>query len=564
MLFLYNNTYHIIVLLSISENIIPNEKTKLIYDIESAISYGVKFLQNSKGRMDVFVDENGPAIIIKYHIYKDNYLKARSRGVKIRFVTAITKDNIHYCKELSTIVDEFRHLDNIKGSICINDFEFLGSTTWRESQLLNPVIYSNEKEVVEQQQCIFDTLWKKTMPYDQRIMEIEEGIIPKVIETINNPLEIQNKIHDLLNSANNEILIIFSTSNAFRRLEKTGFIQKLIEIRQNKPWIAIKILTPKDIGIENLDSGLNNSNFTFRLFDLLSKMCILIIDRKYSLVAELADDSKKILTEAIGFVTYSNSTPTVSSYAAIFDSLWKQTEMYQQLIIQDKMQKEFINVAAHELRTPIQPILGIAEIIRKELKDERQKDYLTVIIRNAQRLKKLSEDILDVTRIENNSLTLNREHFKIKELILYIIDSYRNNTDSKNIKFEFMIDDDFTVYADKIGISRVISNLIDNSIKFIPHEGNVSIIIQRKATTNENNNNSKEIVIVSVKDTGVGIDNNIFPKLFTKFITKSFQGIGIGLFISKNIVESHGGRIWAENNGDGKGATFSFSMPLYE
>lgn len=563
MLFLYNNTYHIIILLSISEGITPNEKTKLIYDMESAIFYGVRFLQNSKGRMDVFVDENGPAIIIKYNIYKDNYIKARSRGVKIRFVTEITKDNIHYCKELRTVVDEFRHLDNIKGSICINDFEFLGTTTWREKQLLTPVTYSNEKEVVEQQQYIFDTFWEKTISYDQRIMEIEEGIIPKVIETINNPLDIQNKIHDLLNSTNNEILIIFSTSNAFRRLENTGFIQKLLEIRQNKPWIAIKILTPKNMGIENMDSELTNSNFTFRFFDLLSKMCILIIDRKYSLVAELTDDSKKTLPEAVGFVTYSNSTATVSSYAAIFDSLWKQTEMYQQLIIQDKMQKEFINVAAHELRTPIQPILGITEIIRKELKDGRQKDLLAVIIRNAQRLKKLSENILDVTRIENNSLTLYREHFKIKELILYIINSYKNNTNNKNIKFEFIIDDDFTVYADKIGISRVISNLIDNSIKFIPNEGNISIIIQRKATANENND-SKEIFIVSVKDTGLGIDNNIFPKLFTKFITKSFQGIGLGLFISKNIVEAHGGRIWAENNEDGKGATFSFSMPLYE
>jgi two-component system, OmpR family, sensor histidine kinase VicK len=553
--------------LTISEGITPNQITKMIYDLESAISYGVKFLQNVKERMDVFIDENGPAMIIKYDIYKDNYIKARRRGAKIRFVTEITKHNIQYCKELRTIVDEFRHLDNLKGSIAVNDFEFLGSTTWRETQLLTPVTYSNEKEVVEQQRYIFDTFWKKAISFDQRIMEIEEGIIPKVIETFDNSFDIQDKILDLLNSANNEILIISSSSNAFHRQKKAGSIQKLLEISQNKPWIAIKILTPKDIEIENMADKMTNSNFTFRFTEPLSKVSFLMVDRKYSLVVELKDDSKKTLAEAKGFAIYSNSTPTVSSYAAIFNSLWKQAEMYQQLKIQEKMQKEFINTAAHELRTPVQPIIGITEIIRKELKEGRQKDLVTVISRNAQRLKKLSEDIIDITRIESNSLNSDKEHFEIKELILHIIINYKNNTNFEKVKFDYILDDDFTIYADRIGISRVISNLIDNSIKFSPNGGIVSIILQRKDTsiTNEHEDEKGgEIVIVSVKDTGIGIGSDIFPKLFTKFITKSFQGMGLGLFISKNIVEAHGGRIWAENNKDGKGATFSFSLPLYK
>jgi two-component system, OmpR family, sensor histidine kinase VicK len=553
--------------LTISEGITPNQITKMIYNLESAISYGVKFLQNVKERMDVFIDENGPAMIIKYDIYKDNYIKARRRGAKIRFVTEITKHNIQYCKELRTIVDEFRHLDNLKGSIAVNDFEFLGSTTWRETQLLTPVTYSNEKEVVEQQRYIFDTFWKKAISFDQRIMEIEEGIIPKVIETFDNSFDIQDKILDLLNSANNEILIISSSSNAFHRQKKAGSIQKLLEISQNKPWIAIKILTPKDIEIENMADKMTNSNFTFRFTEPLSKVSFLMVDRKYSLVVELKDDSKKTLAEAKGFAIYSNSTPTVSSYAAIFNSLWKQAEMYQQLKIQEKMQKEFINTAAHELRTPVQPIIGITEIIRKELKEGRQKDLVTVISRNAQRLKKLSEDIIDITRIESNSLNSDKEHFEIKELILHIIINYKNNTNFEKVKFDYILDDDFTIYADRIGISRVISNLIDNSIKFSPNGGIVSIILQRKDTsiTNEHEDEKGgEIVIVSVKDTGIGIGSDIFPKLFTKFITKSFQGMGLGLFISKNIVEAHGGRIWAENNKDGKGATFSFSLPLYK
>ena len=540
------------------------EKTEMIYDMDTAISYGVRFLQNAKKRIDVFIDENGPSMIIKYDVYKDNYIKARSRGTKIRFVTEITKENIHYCKELRKIVDEFRHLDGLIGSISVSDSEFLGSTTWREKQLLTPVTYSNEKDVVEQQQYIFDMFWKKTKPYTQRIMEIEEGLGPEVVETSSNYFDIQSKVFNLLNSANNEILVITSTANAFNRQTRAGSVQKLKEIMDNKPWIAIKILTPKDNEIEKIASELTNSNFNIRFTESLSKVSILLVDRKYSLVAELKDDTKQLITEAIGFVTFSNSAPTVLSYATIFDSLWKQIEMYQQLQIQDIMQKEFINTAAHELRTPIQPILGIIELIRNDLKNDYHRELLDVIARNAQRLKKLAEDILDITRIESNSFDLYKEHFRFKDIILDIINNYKNNSSNTNIKFENTILDDFTIYADMIGIGRVISNLISNSIKFIPHEGTICIKLEKREINRNNPDSKKKIVIVSVKDTGVGIDEEIFSKLFTKFTTKSFQGIGLGLYISKNIVEAHGGRIWAENNKDGKGSTFSFSLPLDE
>lgn len=123
------------------------ERTEMIYDMENAISYGVRFMQNVKERMDVLIDKSGPSMILKYSIYNDNYIKARSRGAKIRFITEITKNNIRCCKELRKIVDEIRHLDDLKGSICVNESEFLGSTTWREKQLLSPVIYSNEKQL---------------------------------------------------------------------------------------------------------------------------------------------------------------------------------------------------------------------------------------------------------------------------------------------------------------------------------------------------------------------------------------------------------------------------------
>jgi len=238
--------------------------------------------------------------------------------------------------------------------------------------------------------------------------------------------------------------------------------------------------------------------------------------------------------------------------------------MNKSLLVNDKMQKEFIDTAAHELRTPIQPILCATDILNNSVNCNRDKDLLSVIYRNAKRLKKLSEDILDVTKIEGYSLNVKKESFKLIDIIHENINNYNNNIENNDIKFEYNVNDDLHIHAEKNGISRVISNLISNSIKFLDREGKggvISLTAELKKIPTDRNF-LEEIVILKIKDTGSGIDKEILPKLFTKFASKSFQGIGLGLYISKNIVEAHGGKIWAQNNEDGKGATFSFSLPL--
>ncbi len=237
----------------------------------------------------------------------------------------------------------------------------------------------------------------------------------------------------------------------------------------------------------------------------------------------------------------------------------------KKLEVRDRLQKEFINTAAHELRTPIQPILGMTNILKNKAKTVEDGELLEVISINAQRLKKLSEDILEASKIESNSLQTNKEHFKIKGLILDIINSYKSNTNSKNIRFVYSSDDDdnLTIHADRNGISRVFPNPINNCIKFIPQKdgGIISIFVEHKKS-NKHTKGNKGTIVVSVKDNGEGIDKEIMPPLFTKFVTKSFHGTGLGLFISKSIIEAHGGKMWAYDNEDGKGSIFSFSLPL--
>lgn len=231
----------------------------------------------------------------------------------------------------------------------------------------------------------------------------------------------------------------------------------------------------------------------------------------------------------------------------------------EQLKVHDRMQKEFINVAAHELRTPIMPILGDAQYIERQFDNDDpriqiEKDQVSSLIRNAKRLDRLASDILDVTRIESKSLKLNKEKFNLKDIIL------SNLADIKRFEYEGSgfpdikyTPKDIIVNADKGRLSQVIANLLSNAIKFTD-KGVISI------ETSESDGE----VIATIRDSGSGIDPEIFPKLFSKFITKSDRGTGLGLFISKSIIESHGGKIWAENNRFEPGATFYFSLPAVD
>ncbi len=532
--------------------------------------------------MDVFLYEKGPSMIIKSQIYKEKYIKSRNIGAIIRFVTEITKDNIHYCKELRKIVDEFRHIDGLKGSIAINDSEFLGSTTWKESHLLIPVIYSNEKGIVEQQQYIFDTFWKNAISYKNRLMEIEEGIVPEVIETSSNSNDIQKKIFYLLDSANSEILVILSSSNAFHRQARAGSILKLKEIRSKKPWISIKVLTPKDAIIENMAINLANFDFAIRFIEPLSKVSILIVDRKYTLIVELKDDTKQKSIDAIGLATYSNSNATVTSYAAIFDSLWKQAELYEQLQLNDTFKTEFLSMISHELRTPLVPIKGYAEMLLKpqllgELNEKQVKAILS-IYRNAQKQESLVEDILTIYTFETGKIVLSKKEFMLSDLLINVINDLKPLLEEKKISIITEINTKIgnTVYCDEKRIEQVLSNLIKNSIDFVPKsKGKITITISEKESqftkkTDNNYNghsNMSSNIVFTVKDNGKGIPDEKIDLLFKKFykidttMTRKHGSTGLGLVICKDIVEAHGGTIWIDRNYT-KGASILFTIPV--
>ena len=207
----------------------------------------------------------------------------------------------------------------------------------------------------------------------------------------------------------------------------------------------------------------------------------------------------------------------------------------------------------------------MADIARSKIKLEEDKELgllLDVIARNAKRLQRLTEDILDVSRIESQALKLNKQQVDLRIIIMNVFEDYKNKVQNKNNKKKIELryasteKDALIVNADKQRLIEVISNLLSNAIKAIEERGEISISVER------GNDDVSQHIVVRLRDTGQGIDPEIMPRLFTKFATKSFEGTGLGLYISKSIVEAHGGKIWAENNTDGRGATFTFTLPL--
>jgi signal transduction histidine kinase len=250
----------------------------------------------------------------------------------------------------------------------------------------------------------------------------------------------------------------------------------------------------------------------------------------------------------------------------LHDSNKQLTEANNQLERNNKLQKEFINIAAHELRTPIQPILGLSEIVAKENKDKDLDKYLEVIFRNAKRLRKLTENILDVTRIESKMLKLNKEPVRIHNLLLSMVKEYQtevikeDHTRQVKLLYRPNVNGDpsnIVVEADMSRLMQIISNLLNNALRFSRKEGG-----EIEVTLSEHSEKDNKFAVVNVTDYGEGIDPKIKANLFTMFSTNSYDGTGLGLYLCKNLVEAQGGKIWARNNPSARGAVFGFYLRI--
>ena len=544
--------------------------TRVFTGVETVINTIIEFFDQTNNVVYIFVDQTRPILTLETETLKEAFIRAKKRGVKLRYITEITEENLTYCKQLLTMVDELRHLDGIKGNFYLSESSYLAPATFHErGKSASQIISSNIKEIIENQKYVFDSFWYRAIPAKHRIIEIEEGIDFGKTDLIQTPQRILELFLKMIQSAKHEILLIIPTTNAFLREERIGAIELLRQAAVERN-VRVRIITPPSAVIENIlqDEGnrIEEKNNDLKGLEIqysdirfeqtaVTTVTILVVDRMQSLAIEKTDDSKLNFMEAIGLSTFSNSEPTVMSYVSIFEGLSIQGELNKQLKAHSLMQEEFINIAAHELRTPTQAILGYSELAMEseELK-ETELNLLRPIHNNAERLSKIIEDVLSITKIESQTLKLNKVKVDINEKIQDVINDVKNqikNTDKLQIVFPEP-KEPLYIEADKIRLYQVIANLLGNAIKFT-REGTITF------STNVRDNDELTVI---VKDTGTGLHPDILPRLFTKFATKADAGTGLGLYISKSIVEAHGGRMWAENNSDGRGATFSFSLPL--
>jgi two-component system, OmpR family, sensor histidine kinase VicK len=306
-------------------------KTEVLYGADNALQRGVYFMANAKRKMDIWFDNRAPSIVIDVDEYSNGYRDIKRRGGKIRLLTEITSENINYCKGLMNLVDELRHLDGIKGGLAVSETEFMATTVLEEATPLTQVIYSNVKELVEQGQYIFDTLWSNSaaIPARQRIKEIEQGIIREIIETIRDPPETQRRAFDLVKFASEEILIIFPSVRAFYIQKRLGLMKLLTEAALER-GVKIRLLVGKDglvmTEIEKLRRSLETIDIQPLETALQTMLLVIVVDNRLSLSIELRDDMED-LYDAIGLATYSNSESTVLTYSSIFENLWIQGEL---------------------------------------------------------------------------------------------------------------------------------------------------------------------------------------------------------------------------------------------
>jgi two-component system, OmpR family, sensor histidine kinase VicK len=545
-----------------------SEKAKIVHGTQVVNSL-LDIFSSAANMISVCGNSRFPSQLLSLEIIKKT-IAAKNSRIKQRYLVEVAKDNIPYCRNLMDIVaqnDNFRHSDEVEANSIVSAREYLGSITLKGPH--QQAIYSNMKGMVEQQHHVFESLWDRAIPIQDKVTEIEKGIEHEFYEVINDFQKAQEKYVDLARSVDREALLLFANSKAMVRAYRLGVLDHLIEASVKKGAL-IRIICPlaeenseivKTISEKAPDIRiLNHDNATS------SHSGLFLADRSKLMRFELKEPKADEFSKAIGFIVFSNNKVSIESSKSFFELLWNQRiqqeklKEYEKLKEADRIKTEFINVAAHELRTPVQPILGLSEVLRSKTNDSEQLFFIDVINRNAKRLLQLADDILDVTKIESHSLKLKKETFDLQELLTVIINEYSKiiEKSNKNIKLVYTPKEEqhkssILIQADKGRISQVVFNLFNNALKFT-EEGSIVITSEIKDDHN--------VIVVSINDSGAGIDSEIIPQLFTKFASKSFTGTGLGLYISKNLVEAHGGRIWAQNNPDGKGATFSFSLPL--
>jgi two-component system, OmpR family, sensor histidine kinase VicK len=558
----------------IEEGIEPHI-TKIIESPEGIISRARHVIETSN-HLSVCSDLGGLKMIetIASDSIKKTLEKSQNGEHKgVRWIGTINKEDVDLVQRFLALGMEIKHIIYTPLNFSVTDKEFNFTVSNMAAGSIAPnVLVSNELPYIKQFNSLFEKLWSQGVNAADRIFEIEKGVEPDFFEVINDKNKAAELLLSLSKLAKEEVLFLLPSDKALIRMKRLGVLDALQ--KASLQGVNVRVICPvTDVSAEIIERLRVESQIKLAKGNE-TESGIMIIDSSRFISAELVSPTSETFSEAIGIALYSNSKRSTSMLRSFFNSLWNQAELYKRLELQEKMEKEFINMAAHEIRTPVQPLLGMTDILMSQFEEEEEeeqqergkknkkeitvtKEEIEMIARNAKRLERLTSDILEASRIESNTLKLNEKLIDLNENIRIVVNDEKSAIPrgmELKIIFEQRESTPLFVKGDKSRLFEVLTNLIGNAIKFTDSGGTITVTVEKSAAKNE--------ALVSIKDTGNGIDREILPRLFTKFASKSDKGTGLGLYLSKGIIEAHGGRIWAENNTEGKGATFRFTLPL--
>jgi signal transduction histidine kinase len=499
------------------------------------------------------------------------HARISQRAGSTQIITNIEKETIPAVRELVEAGAQVKHMDISSLRRCVIYDDDAAYFSIVEEPLITHTaidnvdqtegedlwVASTEYSVIQSAKNRYILDWENAIQFKDRIFQLQTGIEPEFYRVITDGEKASQLIRDLTVSVKREALLFLPNPRSLIRADNLGIIDNLIEAAEG--GATIKIICPLSGENENIVKRITAGSQVKLLDGNTSNYGMYIVDGKKFFRVELREPMAEKFSEAAGLVVYSNRKTTVGSFKSVFELLWNERVVVEELKRADKIQKEFINAAAHELKTPIQPMLVLIDVLQSKRGNiEDYEDLLKVIRKNAKRLQRVTENILDVTRIESGSFSLKKDSFDLNEIIMSILAEYGSQVGKVHqVKIILKSKESLFVEADKVRIAQVISNLMSNAIKFT-QEGSIIIFCSKMIQDDKN------MVTFCMKDTGAGIDPEIYPKLFSKFASYSSGGVGLGLYLCKNIVEAHGGRIWAENNSDGNGSTFFFTLPLHK
>jgi signal transduction histidine kinase len=539
----------------------------------------------------------------------------KKNKIEIKILTEVNLSNAHRIKDLLLVAD-IRHVGKLDLKFMVNESTHLilsKSDNKNKNSVVSELNYVTVKNnaIVEQYSLVFEQLWNLGIDAKKKLKGLEAELEVASVTHEVNEKGIKQFVEKLIRTSKHEVLLYTSTvwESNNNILSKELFELLKSMILKNK--IKVKFIIPSLSTLESnnlkhiiLELGTieqqEEAHFLFRSLpkgdDIDLASLILIVDKYHLLIVNLhlndEYQSNNVVHKDDYSYFYTTELDSINKYKLLFDVQWGRAELAERLYIQDIMQRNLIDTIAHELRTPTQAILGYSEMATIDIDEnesgQHYKHYFDSIIRNANRLNSIVMNILNVAKIDNTTFNLNKEECNIHNLVQEAVDDYRyvfkanDHLKNKNIQFKVSESSEKSTIAnvDRIRIYEVLTNLFNNSVEFIQSNGTITVqvtVVDEHNLDEENQVQSQDyegskrldhkhdndkFILVQIKDDGKGIDKYVLSKLFNKFVSTVDNHIGLGLYVSKYIIESHGGRIWAQNNIDRPGSTFSFILPL--